>query len=219
MVNPSNVLTQANNNACMMLVKMTTPAEQGIAKTNAIIPLPSLRDCSGLQFFDLKLVGAVASYLHGSAFTIRKLGKQDGATQWSAPCFLQMHQIGLGLTVGYDDVKTIVVLGSDAALRKAQGTRSLVGADLDVIVGKDSAVVQSDVSQTQAIPYSMADGALIDFSVKGGRVTVDDKLNKQLYGPSVTVDHILAGDVDTPEEMRPLYNAIHRLIVQAGTSV
>lgn len=116
-------------------------------------------------------------------------------------------------------MKTIVVLGSDAALRKAQGTRSLVGADLDVIVGKDSAVVQSDVSQTQAIPYSMADGALIDFSVKGGRMTVDDKLNKQLYGPSVTVDHILAGDVDAPEEMRPLYNAIHRLIVQAGTSV
>lgn len=53
----------------------------------------------------------------------------------------------------------------------------------------------------------------------GGRMTVDDKLNKQLYGPSVTVDHILAGDVDAPEEMRPLYNAIHRLIVQAGTSV
>lgn len=71
------------------------------------------------------------------------------------------------IVTGYDDVKTIVVLGSDAALRKAQGTRSLVGADLDVIVGKDSAVVQSDVSQTQAIPYSMADGALIDFSVKG----------------------------------------------------
>lgn len=68
---------------------------------------------------------------------------------------------------GYDDVKTIVVLGSEAALQKAQGTRSLIGADLDVIIGKDSAVVQSDVSETQAIPYSMADGVLIDFSVKG----------------------------------------------------
>ena len=132
MINPSNVLTEANNNACTMLIKMTTPADVGTAKTTAIIPLPSLRDCSvrvstaccilqvfcylhpmqalkfpelsacaqGLQFFDLKLVGAVASYLHGSAFTIRKLGKQDGITQWSAPCFLQMHQLGLGLTVG-----------------------------------------------------------------------------------------------------------------------
>lgn len=69
--------------------------------------------------------------------------------------------------VGYDDVKTVVVLGTDAALRRAQGSRTLLGADLDVIVGKDSAVVQSDVSQSQAIPYSMADGALIDFSVKG----------------------------------------------------
>ena len=68
---------------------------------------------------------------------------------------------------GFDEVKTIVVLGSDTALRKAQGTRSLIGADLDVIVGKDSTMVQSDVSETQAIPYSMADGALLDFSVKG----------------------------------------------------
>lgn len=52
----------------------------------------------------------------------------------------------------------------------------------------------------------------------GGRVVVDDKLNKQLYGPSMTADHILAGDVDAPEEMKPLYNSIHRLIVQAGSS-
>lgn len=202
-----------------MLIKMTTPAGVTKAKTNAIIPLTSLRDCSGLQFFDLKLAGAVASYLHGSAFTIRKLGKQDGATQWSAPCFLQMQQFGLGLTAGYDDVKTIVVLGSDAALHKAQGSRSLFGADLDVIVGNNTPVVQSDVSETQAIPYSMADGALIDFSVKGGGVTVDENLNRQLYGPTATAEHILAGDVHAPEETKPLYDAIHSLIVQAGTSV
>ncbi len=67
---------------------------------------------------------------------------------------------------GYDDVKTVVVLGSEAAVQKAQ-PRNLVGADLDIIVGKDSTVVQSDVSETQAIPYSMADGALLDLSVKG----------------------------------------------------
>ena len=67
---------------------------------------------------------------------------------------------------GYDDVKTVVVLGSDPAVHKAQ-SKFLLGADLDLIVGKDSAVVQSDVSETQAIPYSMADGALLDISVKG----------------------------------------------------
>ena len=58
------------------------------------------------------------------------------------------------------------MLGSDAALHKAQA-KNLLGADLDVIVGKDSTVVQSDVSETQAIPYSVADGALLDLSVKG----------------------------------------------------
>ena len=67
---------------------------------------------------------------------------------------------------GYDDVKTVVVLGGDPAVHKAQ-SKFLLGVDLDLIVGKDSAVVQSDVSETQAIPYSMADGALLDISVKG----------------------------------------------------
>ena len=46
MINPSQLLTEANNNACTMLIKMTTPAGEGMAKTKAIIPLPSLRDCS-----------------------------------------------------------------------------------------------------------------------------------------------------------------------------
>ena len=42
---------------------------------------------------------------------------------------------------GYDDVKTVVVLGSDPAVHKAQ-SKFLLGADLDLIVGKDSAVVR-----------------------------------------------------------------------------
>ena len=53
----------------------------------------------------------------------------------------------------------------------------------------------------------------------GGRVSVDEKLNRQLYGSAVTADHILAGDVDAPGEMKPLYNIIHQLIVAAGTSI
>ncbi len=48
---------------------------------------------------------------------------------------------------------------------------------------------------------------------------MDEKLNRQLYGSSITADHILAGDVDTPDEMKPLYNIIHELIVAAGTSI
>ena len=46
MINPSDVLTEANNNACTMLIKVTTPAKTGTAQPNAMIPLPSLRDCS-----------------------------------------------------------------------------------------------------------------------------------------------------------------------------
>lgn len=67
-------------------------SRKAAARTSCVI--------QGLQFFDLKLIGAVISYLHGPAFTIKNLGKKEGVTQWSAPCFLQMSQVGLGLTVG-----------------------------------------------------------------------------------------------------------------------
>lgn len=44
-----------------------------------------------------------------------------------------------------------------------------------MIVGRDSAVVQSDVSESQAIPYSLAGGALLDFSIKGAMCTIHGK--------------------------------------------
>ena len=81
---------------------------------------------------------------------------------------------------GYDDVKTVLVLGSDPAVHKAQ-SKFLLGADLDLIVGKNSAVVQSDVSETQAIPYSMADGALLDISVKGKQSMQQGPLLEPVY--------------------------------------
>lgn len=61
----------------------------------------------------------------------------------------------------------MVILGSDEVLDKHKGVRNLFHVDLDLIIGRDSAVVQSDVSETMAIPYSLAGGTLIDFSVKG----------------------------------------------------
>ena len=43
---PSHVLTEANNNAYEMLMNMAAPLDAGTVKTQPIVPLPSLRDCS-----------------------------------------------------------------------------------------------------------------------------------------------------------------------------
>lgn len=194
-----------------MLSKMTTPAGQGGAKTYDLIPRASVRACLGIQFFDLKLVGAGISLTRGLGFTIRKLGKLNGVTQWSAPCFLRVNNIGVGATLGYDDLQTVVILGTEEVLDKHKGGRNLFGIDFDMIVGRDSAVVQSDVSESQAIPYSLAGGALLDFSIKGGRVQVDKGLNGRLYGSAVLPEHILHGDVGPPKEFFPLFEALNRL--------
>jgi hypothetical protein len=43
---------------------------------------------------DVKLMGAVVNITRGCVFTLRKLGKLNGVTQWSAPCFLRLTNVG-----------------------------------------------------------------------------------------------------------------------------
>ena len=58
----------------------------------------------------------------------------------------------------------------------------------------------------------------LDGRLTGGRVSTDKKLNERLYGPGMTAEQILSGRIAPPEELRPLYNAIHRLVVEVGSA-
>ena len=62
----------------------------------------------------------------------------------------------------------MVVLGSQASVDKVQKTFSgTVGIDGSLILGRNSAVDGTVEDGVAAIPFSLADGALVDISLKG----------------------------------------------------
>jgi lipid-binding SYLF domain-containing protein len=216
---PTLVLQKDAAKAISMIKRMTTPPTSESPKANNIIPLDFIRRCKGIQFISTKLGGLVVSVQRGSSFTIQRITDEAGNTTWSGPVFSTISNIGIGLTAGYDALDTIVILGNAATVDKLKTGEAKYGLDLDLIVGRESALVQSDndwtEAETAAIPYTLADGALLDVSFKGGAITINRKKNQAVYGPDATPEAILNGQVPAPEEFAPLYKLLEELSVVA----
>lgn len=66
-------------------------------------------------------------------------------------------------------METVLILGNEATVDKFRKGGATFGLELDLVVGSESAITQSetDTRKTVAIPYSIAGGALFDVSLKG----------------------------------------------------
>ena len=68
-------------------------------------------------------------------------------------------------------METIIVLGDETAVDKFRSSHLGTAVDIDMIAGKNSTVVQKDEqlhALSTCVPYSIAGGACLDFSFKGG---------------------------------------------------
>lgn len=179
----------------------------------ARLPRDFLKSAAGLQFSVVQTGGLGVSASRGRAFTIARLGKTAGISSWSGPAYATCHAAGLGLTMGYDTVSTVTVLGTPAAVRSAAAAGPRGGLELDVIVGRDKAVLQTEVDGDPVVPFSVAGGAMVDVSAKVGAYLPASKKNAAVYGRlgGVAPADILAGHVDHPVEFEPLYELISAL--------
>ncbi|KAG2492489.1 hypothetical protein HYH03_009154 [Edaphochlamys debaryana] len=64
--------------------------------------------------------------------------------------------------------------------------------------------------------YTLHEGALIDLSLLGGALHPDQRHNRAVYGDAVTIDDILYGRVQPPEEFGPLYATLRMLTARPG---
>ena len=77
-------------------------------------------------------------------------------------------QLRLGaLCSGFNEITSVIVLGSEASVDKLKRTESTAGFDGSLIVGRNSAIDGMAEDGMECIPFSLADGALLDVSFKG----------------------------------------------------
>ncbi|EFN58068.1 hypothetical protein CHLNCDRAFT_142340 [Chlorella variabilis] len=184
---------------------------EGQPKGAQTIPRAELQRCTGLCFASVKKAGLLATLEGGEGFVIAKINSPD-ATTWSAPLFIKLFAGGLGLTMGYSQIDSLIVLDTQEAVQRYSRPHKF---DLNMeaaAVGPFNNLAAHDDASVGALGdesfiYSVAKGTLVDISYKGLRYTLDESKNRALYGDASPAD-ILAGTVQPPAAMQELQGAL-----------
>lgn len=88
--------------------------QQEIPKGTESMPRSELHFASGLCFTHVFKAGVGISVESGRGFVIAKHSteKPDGTRSWtwSAPCFINVHAGGIGVTLGYSEIDSLIIL-------------------------------------------------------------------------------------------------------------
>jgi lipid-binding SYLF domain-containing protein len=184
------------------------------------MPLEELHFASGLAFSSIFKAGAGISISHGRGFVISKLPSDSNQTvppyTWSAPFFIKANAAGIGLTIGYANIDSVVILDTPEAVKSFKS--NVVEFDTEVTGAAGSAAgaslpatavkISHNSLTDKEFTYALAEGALVDVSLNGVVYTVDDARNEAVYGQMASPAAILEGGVQAPAAMSPLYAAI-----------
>ncbi|KFM26588.1 hypothetical protein F751_2175 [Auxenochlorella protothecoides] len=154
------------------------------------LPRGKVVKAKGLLFMLSKKVGIAASIQHGHGFLIAKLPGVGGEDSWSAPVFVKIRSGGVGITLGVSEIKTLGT--SDAAERP--GT-----------------TFGSPAAMRDIVSYSIAQGHMVDLSLRGGCLSLDEDAARAAYGPGVDQAKALTGDLELPAPLKSLYAALDKV--------
>lgn len=173
------------------------------------IPHQILKDAKGLAILSVGRIGISFSVKGGSGILISRL--PDG--NWSAPSAIKIGGVGFGSQFGAEIVELVMVLNTEEAVKNfSQKDNITLGGNLSVAAGKYGRNTEggTTLNSIAAIySYSRSKGAYIGMSLEGAMIMQNEEANVKYYGPGVTTETILKGEIPRPGFAKPLYEALH----------
>ncbi|EFN55392.1 hypothetical protein CHLNCDRAFT_134482 [Chlorella variabilis] len=120
---------------------------------------------------------------------------------WSAPVFIKVTVGQVGFIMGFEQVSH-TVLGVDQSMVVLQSE-----------VEDKSDVIAASSGSADLVGISHSSGVMLDFSLSGGSMSVNQSKMEQAYGSGVTVADVVKGVVPPPAELAPLYDKLAELVV------
>lgn len=220
-------LDQDASRAAELATKLQS--KEALPRGTEAMPGSELHFCAGLAFTFVKKGGIGLGFEHGHGFVISKLpgdaaaaGPTGGAPSWtwSAPLFITVNAGSLGLTFGFSEIDSVVVLDTPEAVQAFTKTQIELDTDIGASAGSAAGVAlpataanfsNLNLSDKQ-FTYSVAKGAMVDVSLSGLGYTVDARKNSGVYGAEATPARILDGGVAPPPAMQTLYAALDKVL-------
>ncbi|KAI7843180.1 hypothetical protein COHA_003163 [Chlorella ohadii] len=154
----------------------------------------SLANASGVAFLFNFRMGVGITLGGGRGFVMSRL--PNGG--WSAPLFITVDQVGLGLTLGLSEVESVIVLDKPHLVDwfSTQGVgvsaEATIAEPLEAVGGHRNA---NDLAHDSTFRFSTAHGAIVDFSAQGSAYLLASTKNAGVYGQQASVKDILGGQV------------------------
>ena len=198
-----------------VLRELTDPLIEGDQK----IPIDILKRAKGIVFLSQIKAGFLWSGMVGAGIIIKRL---DGG-RWSAPSSVGTTGVGFGLQIGAQKTDTIIVLNDEQSVKSFSGNGQLkFGGDVAISAGPVGRTLSADArvgdkGVAGCFSYSHSQGLFAGLSMEGAVMIARHKDNREFYcRDDISVEDILNGLVDPPQEAVVLYRTLNELIDGAG---
>ena len=135
-----------------------------------------------------------------------------GAPVWSAPSAWDLTGGSLGAQIGYTQIRFIVVLNTDYAVRKfTSNGKTRWDATASGTAGDDTATASESnrsLESRSTIIFKESSGLFGGATLGGSSIELNTNVNQVAYGPSIYLRDLLDGRVAPPPGTQRLYSLL-----------
>ena len=175
------------------------------------IPADLLSHAKGVAIFTITKVGLGIGGQGGEGIVLVRLNDMLWHS-WTAPSAFNLAGGSIGAQIGFTEVRYIVVLNTDDAVRHFTGSGKLNwDATATGTAGSDTGterVSTTDLEHRDIVVYKSTGGIFGGATLGGTSVERKDAINQQAYGDDVRTKNILNGKVKPPKSADQLYSLL-----------
>jgi lipid-binding SYLF domain-containing protein len=175
------------------------------------IPASLLDHARGVAIFSITKVGLGIGGQGGEGIVLVRLGDTNWHS-WTAPSAFNLGGGSIGAQIGFTEVRYIVVLNTEDAVRHFTGSGKLNwDAMATGTAGSDTGTEKvsiGDLEHREVVVYKDTGGVYGGAVLGGTSIERKDVINQEAYGDDVRTRNILNGKVQPPKSADQLYGLL-----------
>jgi lipid-binding SYLF domain-containing protein len=165
-----------------------------IESSQGTIPPEVLRQAKAVAIFASTQAGVLIGGKGGSGVFMKRL--EDG---FSPPLAIDLIEGTIGLQLGAQNEDAVYIFKTDAAVKHFLETGRYAIAHAQGSFGENASRTDpADISKDDIQLYFRSSGIYGGLVLGGMGFSIDEDLNRKTYGPDVTTEMIVNGEVDPP---------------------
>lgn len=159
-----------------------------------------LRQSEGIAIYPYLIkIGLVIGGQYGEGVVFKR---DVTSGRWFGPLFVKLSGLSLGAQIGIQNVGLVLVLMNEDAVKGFMSSNVTLGGNISIAAGPLGRSLSADTDyklQSSIYSYSVSKGFFAGLSLQGSVIQVDDEINKQFYGSSVSASDILKAEPKAKE--------------------